>query len=194
MRRALTIIAFAALAATMLAMPASAGTMEGDCTASAISGDSSRADGSELDSKTVAEATESNPFKVDLDGSVSWDARSDVPIEDHTWSIGLIIGGTKAQFFSGGDPNTAGTQTSVGTVSVKDRLDEIQNSMMQWVIGELNGKLEAWGRIEGADGTFCAGTAWVEIDGGFGLIGLVGAGVAAAGGGMLVRAGMKKLA
>jgi hypothetical protein len=192
MKRVLTIAALATLTATMLAMPAWGGTMEGDCSASAISADSFRADGSALDSKTVETATEANPFKVDPEGSVAWDARSDVPIENHTWSIGLTIGNLTPQFFSGGDPNTAQTQTSVGTVSIKDRLDKIQNTLMEWVIGELNGKLEVWGSIEGDDGKFCEGTAWVEIDGGFGTIGLAAAALAAAGGAMMVWAGAKK--
>lgn len=191
MRRVVTVLAIAAIV-TLLALPASAGTLDGACDASAVSGDSFRADGSALDSKTVASATEADPFKVDLSGSVEWDAASEVPLVDHTWGIGLVIGGNKAQFFSGGDPNTAETQTSTGRVSIADRLDEIENTLMEWVIGELNGKLEAWGRIEAADGTFCDGTAWVEIDGGFGAIGLLGAGLAAAGGAMMVRAGVKK--
>jgi hypothetical protein len=192
MRRCLTILAIAAMSTLAIASPAMAGTLDGDCDAAAVSGDSFRADGSALDSKTVATATESDPFKVDLSGSVGWDASSKVPLVDHTWGIGLVIGGTKAQFFSGGDPNTAETQTSTGEVSIADRLGEIQNSMMEWVIGELNGKLEAWGRIEAADGTFCDGTAWVEIDGSFGAIGLLGVGLAAAGGAMLVGAGVRK--
>ena len=191
MKRVLTTLAIASML-TLVALPAAAGTLDGSCDASAVSGDSFRADGSALDSKTVATATEADPFKVDLDGSVAWDAASEVPLVDHTWAIGLVIGGTKAQFFSGGDPNTAQTQTSTGRVSIADRLDEIQNTLMEWVIGELNGKLEAWGRIEAADGTFCDGTAWVEIDGGFGAVGLLGAGLAAAGGAMVVRAGVKK--
>lgn len=192
MRRTVTLAALVVVVGTMLALPAAAGTMEGDCTASAISGDSFREDGSPLDSKTVESATEANPFKVDLNGSVSWNARSDVPIENHTWSVGLTIGNLTPQFFSGGDPNTAKTQTSTGSVSIKNRLNEIQNTLMEWVIGELNGKLEAWGRIDGDDGRFCEGTAWVEIDGGFGLIGLAGVGIAAAGGAMVIRAGVKK--
>ena len=191
MKRALTILAIAATF-TLVALPASAGTLDGECDASAVSGDSFRADGSALDSKTVASATEADPFKVDLGGSVEWDAASKVPLVDHTWGVGLIIGGSKAQFFSGGDPNTAETQTSTGRVSIDNRLDEIQNTLMEWVIGELNGKLEAWGRIEAADGTFCDGTAWVEIDGGFGAFGFLGAGLAAIGGAMVVRAGVKK--
>ncbi len=192
MKRIMSVVVFAALPVMMLALPSLAGTMDGSCSAASISGESFRADGSALDSKTVATATEANPFKVDLEGSVAWNARSDVPIEQHTWAIGLIIGGNKAQFFDGGDDNSARTQDSTGQVSIKDRLDQIQNTLMQWVIGELNGKLEAWGRIEGADGTFCDGTAWVEIDGAFGLIGLVSAGVAAGGGAMMVRSGVKK--
>lgn len=194
MRRRLTVLAVAAISTLLIASPAMAGTLDGSCDAAAVNGDSFRADGSPLDSKTVATATESDPFKVDLAGSVAWDASSEVPLVDHTWGIGLIIGGTKAQFFSGGDPNTAETQTSTGEVSIANRLGEIQNSMMEWVIGELNGKLEAWGRIEAADGTFCDGTAWVEIDGSFGVFGLLGAGLAAAGGAMVVRAGVKKSA
>lgn len=191
MKRVLTVLAIAVMF-TLAALPASAGTLDGECDATAISGDSFRADGSALDSKTVATATEADPFKVDLSGSVEWDAASKVPLVDHTWGIGLVIGGNKAQFFSGGDPNSAETQTSTGRVSIADRLGEIQNTLMEWVIGELNGKLEAWGRIEAADGTFCDGTAWVEIDGGFGAIGLLGAGLAAAGGALLVRSAVRK--
>jgi hypothetical protein len=103
-----------------------------------------------------------------------------------------VIGGVRVAFFTGGDPNTAKTTDSRGSVSIKDRLEDAQFSMISWVLDELNGKLEAWGNIEGDDMTSCVGTAWVEIDGTFGFIGLIGAGVAAAGGAMIVRAGVAK--
>ncbi|HEY5684288.1 MAG TPA: hypothetical protein VIY70_02850 [Acidimicrobiia bacterium] len=191
MRRALHLTAFIAIATLAPALPATAGFLNGDCTATSVSGTSYREDGSQLDSKNVATATESDPFSIDPSGSVEWDARSDAPIKDHTWAIGLVIAGFEVQFYSGGDPNTAGTQESTGRVSISERLAEIQLTQMEWVLDQLNGKFEAWGRIDG-DGAGCDGRAWVEIDGGFGVIGLTGAALALAGGGLILRAGSKK--
>ncbi len=188
----MAILALAATSLMVMATPAVAGTLEGDCRAEKVSGDSFREDGSALDSKTVASATEATPFKIDPNGSVAWTAESEVPIENHTWRIGLVIGGVRTQFFNGGDPNSARTQDSQGSVSIKDRLDEIQFSQMSWVLDQLNGKFEAWGDINGDEMASCVGTAWVEVEGGFGVFGIVGLGLAATGGAMVVRAGVKK--
>jgi hypothetical protein len=192
MRRLVAVLALATMSLMVMATPAAAGTLQGDCKAEKVSGDSFREDGSDLDSKTVASATEETPFKIDPNGSVAWTAESDVPIENHTWRIGLVVGGFRTQFFTGGDPNSAKSQDSRGRVSIKDRLEEIQFSQMSWVLDELNGKFEAWGDINGDDMASCVGTAWVEIDGSFGIFGLVAAGIAATGGAMIVRAGVKK--
>lgn len=192
MRRLTAVLGLATMGLLLIATPAAAGTLEGDCKAEKVSGDSFREDGSDLDSKTVASATEETPFKIDPNGAVAWTAASEVPIENHTWRIGLVIGGIRTQFFDGGDPNSAKTQDSSGSVSIKERLEEVQFSQMSWVLDELNGKFEAWGDINGDEMASCVGTAWVEIDGSFGLIGLIGAGVAAAGGAMIVRAGVAK--
>ncbi len=192
MKRAWLILGLVAAATILPALPAAAGYLNGDCTATSVSGTSSGTDGSPLDAKTVASATEADPFTIDPAGSVGWDARSDVPILNHTWGIGLVIGGIEVQFYSGSDPNTAGTQESTGQVSIKERLDQIELSQMSWVIGQLNGKFEAWGRISGDGGAGCEGRAWVEIAGGFGTLGLIGAGTAAAGGAMVLGAAMKK--
>ncbi|MDH3250659.1 MAG: hypothetical protein OEQ47_16950 [Acidimicrobiia bacterium] len=191
MRRLIAVVGLTTMT-IMLAAPALAGTLEGDCRADKVSGDSFREDGSALDSKTVASATEATPFKIDPNGAVAWTAASEVPIENHTWRIGLVIGGIRTQFFDGGDPNSAKTQDGSGRVSIKERLEEVQFSQMSWVLDELNGKYEAWGDINGDEMASCVGTAWVEIDGSFGLFGLIGAGVAAAGGAMIVRAGVAK--
>lgn len=194
MRRLAAVLGLAAISLVMLATPAAAGTLEGVCRADKVSGDSFREDGSALDSKTVAAATEATPFKIDPNGSVAWTAESEVPIENHKWRVGLVIGGSRVPLFNGGDPNTARTEDSVGSVSIKDRLEDAQFSMISWVLDELNGKLEVWGDINGDDMASCVGTAWVEIDGSFGFIGLLGAGIAAAGGAMIVRAGVEKQA
>ncbi len=192
MRRASLVLALVAAATVLPGLPAAAGYLNGDCTATAVEGISSREDGSQLDAKTVATATEADPFRIDPAGSVGWDARSDVPITNHTWGIGLVIGGIEVQFFSGGDPNTAGTQESTGQVSIKERLAELQVGQLEWLLDQLNGTFEAWGRINGDGGAGCDGRAWVAIEGGFGVIGLVGAGLAAAGGAMVAGAAMRK--
>lgn len=175
-----------------MALPALAGTLSGDCTATEVSGTSFAADGSQVDAKTVATATQDDPFTIDPAGTVAWNASSDVPIQNHSWQIGLVIGGIEIQFFDGGDPNTAGTQTSTGEVSINDRLEELEFTQLSWVLDQLNGTFEAWGRINGDDDAGCDGRAWVEIDGSFGVFGLIGTAVAATGGAMIAGAGVKR--
>jgi hypothetical protein len=179
------------------ALPAIAGSVTADskCVADQISGTSYGPDGGQLDSKTVTSATSSDPFRVDLAGDVGWNAATTDPIKEHTWNIGLVIGGIEVSFFNGGDPNSAGTQDSSGRVSIASRVDEIQNSMASWALDNLSGKYQIWGKLEGEGGK-CEGTAWALIEGSpfGGLIGQVSAGTAAVGAALLAGAAVKKRA
>lgn len=177
------------------ALPAFAGSVTSDskCSADAIKGASFDADGGNLDAKSVATATSSDPFRVDLGGEVSWDASTTEPIKEHTWQIGLVIGGFEVAFFSGGDPNSAGTQTSTGITSVADQVEQLENTLVSWALDNLVGTYEVWGKLEGEGGK-CQGTAWALIEGGpfSGLIGQASFGATIAGAGLLAGAAVKK--
>jgi hypothetical protein len=191
MRRVLLGVAAAAMLLS-IASPAFAQTVSGDCVATDISGTSFSADGAQLDSSTVADATRSDPFLIDPGGSVSWDARTTRPITDHTWHIGPVIGGLEISLFSGGDPNTAETVESTGRVDIASRIDEIQTESVGWITSSLVGILQAWGRIEG-DGS-CEGRAWVKIEGSplSGVLGQGALGAMVVGAGLLTLAAVKK--
>ena len=190
--RRLLLVAAPVAAALSIALPAFAQTVSGDCVASEISGTSFRADGSQLDSTTVAGATQGDPFLVDPGGSVSWEARTTSPITDHSWQVGPVIAGLDITLFSGGDPNAAETLESDGRVDVAQRIEEIQTESVGWITDSLVGILQVWGKIDG-DGS-CEGRAWVKIEGSplSGILGQGALGATVVGAGLLTLAAVKK--
>lgn len=191
MRRVLLVGACVAVLLS-IAAPAFAQTVSGDCVETDISAMSYSAEGTQLDSSTVAAATQGDPFQIDPGGSVSWDARTTRPITDHRWEIGPVIGGLEISLFSGGDPNGAKTVESTGRVDIADRIEEIQTESVGWITSSLVGILQVWGRIEG-DGS-CEGRAWVKIEGSplSGILGQGALGAVVVGAGLLSLAAVKK--
>lgn len=183
MRRVL--IAVGVLALMGLAVSAGAQSLEGGCSVNAAS---------DLDETTMIDATRGNPFDVDPEGSISWVANSPGPIMDHTWVINVDIGGFGLPVARGGDPNTAGTQTSEGERSIPELIEDAEASGVPnaQLLGSLRGIYRVFGRIEGTDS--CSGDGFVLIQGNplTELVGQVAAGMTVVGAGMVIGSGVKK--
>jgi hypothetical protein len=153
---------------------AMAQSLEGGCTVSATS---------DLDSTDMTDATRSNPFEVDAEGTISWNATSPAAIRDHTWVINVDIAGFAVPVAKGGDPNTAGTLSSVDSKSIPEL---VQRAKDQGTAGAdlllgLRGIYRVFGNITGSSS--CSGDAYVRIQGSplTELPGQVAAGVAVLG-------------
>ena len=178
-------IATSVLALMGLAMSAGAQSLEGGCTVNATS---------DLDQTTMTDATRGNPFEVDPEGTISWVATSPGPIMDHTWVINVDIGGFGVPVARGGDPNTAGTETSEGERSIPELVEDAEASGVPnaQLLGSLRGIYRVFGSIEGT--ASCSGDGYVLIVGNplTELVGQVAAGMTVLGAAMVIGAGVKK--
>lgn len=180
-------IATSVLTLMGLAVSASAQSLKGGCTVDATS---------DLDQTTMTDATRDNPFEVDPEGSISWVANSPGPIMDHTWVINVDVGGFGVPVARGGDPNTAGTQTSEGERSIPELVEDAEASGVPnaQLLGSLRGIYRVFGSIEGT--ASCSGDGYVLIVGNplTELVGQIAAALALVGAGMVFGAGVKKKA
>ena len=178
-------VAIGVLALMGLAVSAGAQSLEGGCSVNAVS---------DLDETTMTDATRGNPCEVDPEGSISWVASSPSPIMDHTWVINVDIGGFGLPVARGGDPNTAGTQTSEGERSIPELIEDAEASGVPnaQLLGSLRGIYRVFGSIEGT--ASCSGDGYVLIVGSplTELVGQVAAGMTVVGAGMVIGSGVKK--
>ena len=104
------------------------------------------------------------------------------------------IGGFGLPVARGGDPNTAGTQTSEGERSIPGLIEDAEASGVPnaQLLGSLRGIYRVFGSIEGTDS--CSGDGFVSIQGNplTELVGQVAAGVTVVGAGMVIGSGVKK--
>lgn len=151
MRPVLRRLALIALPALILMLPGSASAFPlSNCTMTLTSLD---ADGATIDTATVGDtdATQANPFEVDVDGSVAWvGTMGPLVIKDHTWSVSVFNIPTP---LSGGDPNSGGDTDGADTVQVGENLPF-----------ELTGLFFVSGQISGTGGS-CAGSGWMLLRG-----------------------------
>ena len=154
MRRAAILAAGIATAVLALAGPALGQHIDGGCTVTATASPNGDIMG------TPAEATRSNPFEIDPDGTISYIATSLGAIMDHTWRIRVDIAGFKITVASGGDPNEGGTVESIGTVDVRREIEEIKQENPS--LPEIRGIYLVSGDIRGDGGT-CTGSAYVRV-------------------------------
>jgi hypothetical protein len=151
MRPVLRRLAFIALPALILLLPASAAAFPlTNCTLSLTSLD---AGGATIDTATVgaADGTQENPFLVDWDGTVEWTGTMGaLVIKDHRWSVSVFNLPTP---LSGGDPNEDGDTDGDGTVEVGENLPF-----------EITGLFFVSGSISG-DGGSCEGSGWMRLRG-----------------------------
>lgn len=151
MRPVLRRLAFIALPALILLLPASASAFPlTNCTLTLTSLDKN---GTQLDTATngADDSTQADPFVVDWDGSVAWaGTMGSQVIKDHHWSVSVFNIPTP---LSGGDPNAGGKTDGAGTVQVGENLPF-----------ELVGLFYVSGSIAGTGGD-CAGSGWMKLDG-----------------------------
>jgi hypothetical protein len=168
-----------------LGVMAAAQSLEGGCTVQATS---------DIDQTTMIDATRENPFEVDPEGSISWNATSAQAIMDHTWVIKVEVGGFGITVARGGDPNSAGTLNSTGSRSIADLVEQARETGFPGAesITSLRGIYRVFGQITGTSS--CSGDAYVRIDGNplQEPLGLGAAAVAALGAVMMIGAGVKK--
>jgi len=183
-RRTLVAVLIAGIVG-VVASVAMAQSLEGGCTVTATS---------ELDSTAMTDATRSNPFNIDAEGTISWNATSPAAIMNHTWVINVDIGGFAVPVAKGGDPNTAGTLTSIDTKSIPDlvQMAKDQGVAGAELLGGLRGIYRVFGNITGTSA--CSGDAYVNIKGNpLGETpGQVAAGVAAVGAILTAVSGVAK--
>jgi hypothetical protein len=151
MRPVLRRLAFIALPALILLLPASASAFPlTSCTLDLTSLDK---DGNVIDNATAggADSTQADPFVVDWDGSVVWTGTmGSQVIKDHSWGVSVFNIPTP---LSGGDPNEGGDTDGDGTVQVGENLPF-----------ELTGLFFVSGQIAGTGGS-CAGSGWMKLNG-----------------------------
>lgn len=133
-----------------------AGFLSGGCTVSATS---------DLDSTNMTDATHSNPFDIDAEGSISWIATSSEAIMDHTWTIYVNVGGFSVPVAKGGNPNTAGTLSSVDSTTIPELVQRAKDQGVVGadILGGLRGIYRVHGNITGT--SRCFGDAYVNIEG-----------------------------
>jgi hypothetical protein len=113
---------------------------------------------------------------------------------DHPWVINVDIGGFGIPVARGGDPNTAGTQTSEGERSIPELVEDAEAAGVPnaQLLGSLRGIYRVFGNITGTD--TCSGDGYVFIRGNplEELVGQVAAGMTVVGAGMVIGSGVKK--
>ncbi len=151
MRPILRRLAFFALPALILMLPASASAFPlSNCTLAINSFD---AGGGPLDMATVnaTDATQENPFLVDWDGTVRWaGTMGPLVIMDHSWGVSVFNVPTPLR---GGDPNHGGDTDGDGTVTVKDTMP-FRVTGLFFVSGSISG-----------NGGSCSGSGWMQLTG-----------------------------
>ena len=108
--------------------------------------------------KTVAtatgganDATQTNPFLVDWNGTVTWQGTSGAnPIKNNSWHVDVFMVPTPLR---GGDANDKGNKVGDGTTSVRGNAP-FQLTGLYYVSGEFRG-----------DGGSCAGSGWFKLTG-----------------------------
>jgi hypothetical protein len=156
MRFRRTIIVASIGGLVVMGASASLAYLSGGCTVSATS---------DFDSTNMTDATRSNPFDIDAEGSISWIASSPVAIMDHTWTIYVNIGGFALPVAKGGDPNTAGTVSSVDSTTIPELVQRAKDQGVAGadLLGGLRGIYLVYGNITGT--SRCFGDSYVNIKG-----------------------------
>jgi hypothetical protein len=84
------------------------GQLNGGCTVQASS---------DLDSTTVTDTSRGDPFAIDPDGGLTWEATSPSVFEDYDWEINVYLGGIPVTIESAHEENAEGDQENGGEVS-----------------------------------------------------------------------------
>ena len=120
---------------------------------------------SDVDSTTVTDTSKSNPFLIDPDGGLSWEATSPSVFQDYDWEIYVNIGGLPVTIESDHEANTAGDQDNEGEVDDVRALADSRGIDIDLYRGVYE---------VGGEAATCSGFGFVEITGpGLDLIALI---------------------
>ena len=143
-------VALIAWGATGIADLDESGELNGGCTVEAQS---------DVDSTIMTDTTRGDPFEIDPEGGLSWQATSPAPIMDHTWEIWVDVGGFPIVIADGAESNSAGNTENQGDVpDISAYVDEVSDISGQ----VIRGVFEVGGEISG-DGGQCDGFAFVTL-------------------------------
>lgn len=112
------------------------------------------------DSTDVTDTSSGDPFQIDPDGSLSWQAVSVEPITDHNWTIFVDFAGFRIPVASGTDPNTGKSVGNSDTIEdLTGYIDEVTNASGQ----EIRGVFEVGGYIAQGTTKICDGFGFVVL-------------------------------
>lgn len=72
---------------------------------------------SDIDATTVTDTAKNDPFRIDPNGGLSWEAVSPVVFEDYDWEIWVEIAGAQVTLDSDHEDNEGGSQVNDGDVA-----------------------------------------------------------------------------
>lgn len=115
---------------------------------------------SDLDQTDVTDTSRSDPFVIDPDGGLAWEAESPSVFQNYEWRIYVVVGGIPWTVDSGTEANDAGDQINDGDIpSIRAYASE-----RSFDIDTFAGVYEV-----GGSAASCDGFGFVEILGGEGL-------------------------
>lgn len=72
---------------------------------------------SDVDQTDVLDTTRGDPFVIDPDGGLTWEANSPTVFQDYEWEINVILGGIPVTIDSDTEANAAGDQDNDGDIA-----------------------------------------------------------------------------
>lgn len=122
------------------------GELNGGCTVTATS---------DVDGTTVTDTSRADPFRIEADGGLTWEATSPQAFTDYEWEIHTIVGGIPIPIESDTEPNDAGDVANGGTVDDVGALAEARGIDLDLYSGVYQ---------VGGSAASCDGFGFVHID------------------------------
>lgn len=115
--------------------------------------------GSQVDQTDVVDTSKSDPFVIDPDGGLAWEADSPEVFQDYEWRIYVVLGGIPWTIDSGTEANDAGDQDNEGDIAdIRAYADErglnIDTLVGVYQVGGSAASCDGFGFVEilGAEG------------------------------------------
>lgn len=115
---------------------------------------------SDVDQTDVIDTTKSDPFVIDPDGGLAWEAESPEVFEDYDWNIDVVVGGIPITVDSGTEANDLGDQDNDGDIPDIRAYGDERGFDIDTFVGVYQ---------VGGEAATCDGFGFVEILGGEGL-------------------------
>ena len=116
--------------------------------------------GSAVDQTDVIDTTKSDPFVIDPDGGLAWEAESPEAFQDYDWRIYVVLGGIPVTVDSGTEANDAGDAENDGDIPDIRAYGDERGFDIDTFVGVYQ---------VGGEAATCDGFGFVEILGGEGL-------------------------